>query len=103
MAELMLVDAASLYFRAFYAVPESVTAPDGRPVNAVRGYLAMLASLIDRRDSTMSRAPSIAASSWRSLGPEGRDGVGSLSRVLFSGISRTWCNARSLSRIEAIR
>jgi 5'-3' exonuclease len=46
---LMLVDAAGLYFRAFYAVPESVTAPDGRPVNAIRGYLDMSASLITRR------------------------------------------------------
>src|SRR5579859_5951812 len=47
--ELMLVDAAGLYFRAFFAVPESVTAPDGRPVNAIRGYLDMAASLVDRR------------------------------------------------------
>jgi len=33
--ELMLVDAAGLYFRAFFAVPESVTAPDGRPNTSV--------------------------------------------------------------------
>jgi 5'-3' exonuclease len=46
---LMLVDAASLYFRAFFGVPESVTAPDGMPVNAVRGFLDMTATLIDRR------------------------------------------------------
>lgn len=46
---LMLVDAANLYFRAFYAVPESVTGPDGRPVNAIRGFLDMAASLIERR------------------------------------------------------
>ena len=45
----MLIDAANLYFRAFYAVPESITAPDGRPVNAVRGYLDMSAALIERR------------------------------------------------------
>ena len=45
----MLVDAASMYFRAFHALPESITAPDGRPVNAVRGFLDMAASLIDRR------------------------------------------------------
>src|SRR5262245_8942940 len=45
----MLVDAANLYFRAFYAVPESVTAPDGRPVTALRGFLDMSAALIDRR------------------------------------------------------
>jgi 5'-3' exonuclease len=45
----MLVDAANLYFRAFYALPESITTPDGRPVNAVRGYLDMTAALIERR------------------------------------------------------
>ena len=33
----MLLDAASLYFRAFYGVKEDVVAPDGTPVNAVRG------------------------------------------------------------------
>ncbi|MGN6608293.1 MAG: 5'-3' exonuclease [Jatrophihabitans sp.] len=49
---LMLVDAAGLWFRAFYAVPESVTAPDGRPVNAVRGFLDMAAMLVERRRPT---------------------------------------------------
>ena len=45
----MLVDAASLYFRAFFGVPDSVTAPDGMPVNAVRGFLDMTATLLQRR------------------------------------------------------
>jgi 5'-3' exonuclease len=45
----MLIDAANLYFRAFYALPESITAPDGRPVNAIRGFLDMSAALIERR------------------------------------------------------
>lgn len=48
----MLVDAANLYFRAYYALPESITAPDGRPVNAVRGFLDMSAALIERRRPT---------------------------------------------------
>lgn len=48
----MLVDAASMYFRAFYALPESITAPDGRPVNAVRGFLDMAAFLIEKRRPT---------------------------------------------------
>jgi 5'-3' exonuclease len=42
----MLLDAASLYFRAFFGVPTSVTAPDGRPINAVRGFLDMSARLL---------------------------------------------------------
>lgn len=45
----MLIDAANLYFRAFYAIPDTITAPDGRPVNAIRGFLDMSASLIDKR------------------------------------------------------
>ncbi|SNV20007.1 5'-3' exonuclease [Rhodococcus rhodochrous] len=43
---LMLLDGASLWFRAFHAIPEKVTAPDGSPVNAVRGFVDMVASLI---------------------------------------------------------
>jgi len=43
----MLLDSASLYFRAFYGIPpESMTAPDGTPVNAIRGLLDMIARLI---------------------------------------------------------
>lgn len=41
----MLLDTASLYFRAFYAIPDTVRAPDGTPVNAVRGLLDMIARL----------------------------------------------------------
>jgi 5'-3' exonuclease len=43
---LMLLDTASLYFRAYYGVPDSITAPDGTPVNAVRGLLEFIAHLI---------------------------------------------------------
>lgn len=43
---LMLLDSASLYFRAFHGVPSSVTAPDGSPVNAVRGFLDSIAFLV---------------------------------------------------------
>ncbi len=46
---LLLLDTASLYFRAFYGVPESVRAPDGTPVNAVRGLLDMTARLLTAR------------------------------------------------------
>jgi 5'-3' exonuclease len=46
----MLLDTASLYFRAFYGIPEdSMTAPDGTPVNAVRGLLDMIARLVRAR------------------------------------------------------
>jgi 5'-3' exonuclease len=45
----MLLDSASLYFRAFFGVPDSVRAPDGTPVNAVRGFLDMIAFLVAQR------------------------------------------------------
>ncbi|RYE76834.1 MAG: flap endonuclease, partial [Myxococcales bacterium] len=47
-SRLLLLDTASLYFRAFYGVPDSIKAADGRPVNAVRGMLDFLATLQDR-------------------------------------------------------
>jgi len=43
---LMLLDTASLYFRAFYGVPDKVKAPDGSSVNAVRGLLDIVAKLV---------------------------------------------------------
>jgi 5'-3' exonuclease len=50
MRPLLLVDSASLYFRAYFGVPESAaTAKNGMPVNAVRGFLDMLATLIKGR------------------------------------------------------
>ena len=42
---LMLLDTASLYFRAFFGVPDSLRAPSGVPVNAVRGLLDTIAWL----------------------------------------------------------
>jgi 5'-3' exonuclease len=45
----MLLDTASLYYRAFYGVPETMTAPDGTPVNAVRGLLDMMSRLLRAR------------------------------------------------------
>ncbi|CAM5566515.1 5'-3' exonuclease [Streptomyces sp. KS_5] len=43
---LMLLDTASLYFRAYFGVPDSVKAPDGSPVNAVRGLLDFIDRLV---------------------------------------------------------
>jgi len=42
---LVLLDTASLYFRAFYGVPDTIRRADGTPVNAVRGLLDMIARL----------------------------------------------------------
>ena len=46
---VMLLDSASLWFRAFYGVPSSLTAEDGTPVNAVRGFCDMVARLVRAR------------------------------------------------------
>ena len=43
---LMLLDTASLYFRAYFGVPDSVRSPDGQPVNAVRGLLEFITRLV---------------------------------------------------------
>ena len=43
---LMLLDTAALYFRAFHGLPETITAPDGTPINAVRGLLDIIGRLV---------------------------------------------------------
>ena len=48
-APLLLLDGASMWFRSFFGVPSSITAPDGRPVNALRGFLDAVATLITRQ------------------------------------------------------
>jgi 5'-3' exonuclease len=47
-APVLLLDGASMWFRSFFGVPSSITAPDGRPVNALRGFLDTVATLITR-------------------------------------------------------
>ncbi len=46
----LLIDAASLIYRAFFSTPDSVTAPDGMQVNAAYGFLNMLARLVQDRN-----------------------------------------------------
>lgn len=48
----MLLDTASLYFRAFYGVPDKVRAADGTSVNAVRGLLDIIAKLVTLYEPT---------------------------------------------------
>ncbi len=45
---LMLLDSASLYYRAFYGVPDRFTSVSGTPTNAIRGFLDMVAQLVER-------------------------------------------------------
>jgi 5'-3' exonuclease len=46
---VLLLDGASMWFRSFFGVPSSITAPDGRPVNALRGFIDTVATLITRQ------------------------------------------------------
>jgi 5'-3' exonuclease len=46
----LLVDSASLIYRALFSVPDTVRAPDGTLVNAAYGFLGMLESLVTQHD-----------------------------------------------------
>jgi 5'-3' exonuclease len=48
----MLLDAPSLYFRAFFGVPQTTVATDGTPVNALKGLLEFIAHLVTVRRPT---------------------------------------------------
>ena len=61
--KLLLLDTPSLYFRAFYGIPDSITASDGTPVNAVRGLLDFIARLV--RDRKPTRLVAAMDDDWR--------------------------------------
>jgi 5'-3' exonuclease len=80
----LLVDTSSLAFRAFFALPASITDGEGHPVNAVRGYLDMVSTVAEELrpdairhclDHTEVPAPRLAAfpgyKAQRSAPPEG--------------------------------
>ncbi|HEU4348146.1 MAG TPA: 5'-3' exonuclease [Actinoplanes sp.] len=61
---LLAVDAPSLYFRAFHGIPESAARTDaGEPVNAIRGFLDMIAQLV--RTRRPDRLVCALDASWR--------------------------------------
>jgi len=43
---LMLLDSASLWYRAYFGMPDTLVSPSGMPVNAIRGYLDMASRLL---------------------------------------------------------
>jgi len=49
---LMLLDSASLYFRAFFGVPDDRDDPSTTPTNAVRGFLDFIATLVREHQPT---------------------------------------------------
>ena len=60
---LMLLDSASLWYRAYYGMPDTLLAPDGTPVNAIRGYLDMTARLMNTYKPT--RLVACIEGDWR--------------------------------------
>jgi 5'-3' exonuclease len=63
VGSLMLLDTATLYYRAFYGIPETVTAPDGTPVNAIRGLLDAIGRLV--REHKPARLVACLDADWR--------------------------------------
>jgi 5'-3' exonuclease len=63
VGSLMLLDTASLYYRAFFGMPDTVRAPDGTPVNAVRGLLDTIGRLVRARHPT--RLVACLDADWR--------------------------------------
>ncbi len=60
---LVLLDSASLYFRSYYALPDSMTAPDGTVINAVRGFADTIARILTERKP--SRLVACMDADWR--------------------------------------
>lgn len=61
--QLLLLDTASLYFRAFYAIPETITGDDGTPVGALRGLTDFIARLA--RDHRPTHLVACMDADWR--------------------------------------
>ncbi|GAA1730211.1 5'-3' exonuclease [Aeromicrobium alkaliterrae] len=62
---LLLLDTASLYYRAFFGLPDSLKGPDGTVVNAVRGMVDFAATLIAREDQSPAAVVACWDDDWR--------------------------------------
>lgn len=111
----LLLDTSSVLYRAFFALPTSITAPDGTPVNAVRGYLDMTARLIaDRRpdevvhvfDDDWRPAPRVAAfpgyKAERAAEPEGLPEQFTLLDAILPAVGHTRVRAPGWEADDAI-
>jgi len=47
---IFLIDGHSIAFRAFYALPETLTTKDGFPTNVIHGFLMMITKLVNNYD-----------------------------------------------------
>ncbi|MFM9018926.1 MAG: DNA polymerase I [Actinomycetota bacterium] len=67
--EILLIDGYSLAFRAFFALPESITREDGTPTNALYGLAAMTIKVIEEEK------PSRVIVAWDPPGKTFRDEI----------------------------
>lgn len=63
MNGLVILDTPALYYRAFYALPVTLVSPDGTPINALRGTLDTVTSLM--RTLTTTRMIAAFDADWR--------------------------------------
>jgi 5'-3' exonuclease len=63
MTSRLLIDGPSLIYRAFFAVPKTITDPNGQPVNAVRGFVDMIGQLIS--DHHPDEVIAVIDADWR--------------------------------------
>ncbi len=57
-APVLLLDSAMLYYRAYYSLPDTMTAPNGSPHNAIRGFFGTVNRLVEKYE------PSGLAACW---------------------------------------
>jgi len=67
--EILLIDGYSLAYRAFFALPETITRSDGMPTNALYGLAAMTIKVVEEE------RPSRLIVAWDPPGPTFRDEI----------------------------
>jgi 5'-3' exonuclease len=115
MTYSVLLDTSSLMFRAFFALPSSITDGQGQPVNALHGYLDMCARLIRSRepdecvhcyDDDWRPAPRVAAydgyKSTRAPDPEGLPEQFVILRELLNAVGMSQAEAPGWEAEDAI-
>lgn len=60
---LLLLDSASLWYRAYYGMPDTLLSPHGEPINAIKGFLEMSSRLIAQYQP--SRLVACLEGDWR--------------------------------------
>ena len=60
---LLLLDSASLWYRAFFGMPDTLLSPSGEPINAIKGFLDMSSRLNNQYQP--SRLVACLEGDWR--------------------------------------